>query len=72
MLRLWCFVHLQVHLKLPQEALMVRAFSELVRKVQGGEAPEQHWANIAVMTQKLVCAIQLSAENDCQNVQLSL
>ncbi|KAK9843185.1 hypothetical protein WJX74_008326 [Apatococcus lobatus] len=62
----------EVHLKLPQEAMMFKAFTELVRKVQAGEAPEQHWANISVMTQKIVCAIQLSAENDCQNVQLNL
>lgn len=63
---------LQVHLKLPQEAMMVKAFCDLVRKVQAGEAPDQHWPTIAVMTQKIVCAIQLSAENDCQSVQLSL
>ena len=62
----------QVHLQKPQEAMMVEAFTSLVRKVQDGGAPDQHWPTIAVMTQKVICAVQLSAENDCQSVQLSL
>ncbi len=63
---------MQVHLKKPQEAMMMEAFASLVRRIQKGDSPDEHWPTIAVMTQKIICAVQLSAENDCQSVQISL
>lgn len=57
-------------LQVPQEVHMWEAFAECIRKVQAGGSDAQHWARIAALTQKVVCAVERSAKDGCAAVKI--
>jgi predicted dehydrogenase len=58
------------NMEVPQETCMWETFADCVRSVQQGGKPVQYWSDIAVITQKVVCAIEQSAADGCKTVVL--
>ncbi|KAG5524512.1 hypothetical protein RHGRI_031243 [Rhododendron griersonianum] len=56
---------------LPQEALMVREFANLVGEIERkGLKPEKKWASISRKTQQVMDAVKASTERGCQPVEV--
>ena len=53
-----------------QETRMWETFADCSRAVQQGEKPDQHWSDIAQMTQKVLCAVEESALDGCSTKRL--
>lgn len=64
---LWC---LQVNLEVPQETRMWEDFIDCSREVLQGGSPNAHWSNIAMLTQKVICAVEQSAVNGCKTQKI--
>ena len=47
-------------------------FAECIYGIQDGKPPDEYWPKISAMTNKVVVAIQESAENDCKVIELHL
>ncbi|KAL3139098.1 hypothetical protein ABBQ32_005892 [Trebouxia sp. C0010 RCD-2024] len=59
-----------VNLDVPQEVRMWEDFTDCSRHVLQGEHPNAHWPNIALLTQKVVCAVEQSALDGCKTVKI--
>ena len=60
---------LQVYTDRPQETYMFETFAQCIYDIQAGKAPNTHWAKVSAMTNKVVIALQESADNDCKPVR---
>ena len=43
-------------------------FAQCIYDIQAGKPPNMHWAKVSSLTNKVVLALQESAENDCKPV----
>lgn len=57
-------------MEVPQETCMWETFVDCIRNVQQGGKPMSHWPDLAVLTQKVVCAVEQSAADGCKTVLL--
>ena len=62
--------HSQVPLDRPQETFMWEDFAECVYDIRAGKPPDESWARISILTNKVVVAVQESADNGCRPIQL--
>ena len=70
----WCncsyWKCLQVSLDVPQEVHMWEDFADCSKAIQDGGKPEKHWPEIAMLTQKVVCAVEQSASDGCKTKKI--
>ena len=43
-------------------------FAQCVYDIQAGKPPNTHWAKVSSLTNKVVVALQESAESDCKPI----
>ena len=60
---------MQVYTERPQETYMWENFAQCIYDIQAGKPPNTHWSKVSSMTNKVVVALQESAENDCKPIQ---
>ena len=60
----------QVNLEVPQEVRMWEDFTDCSRVVSQGGSLNAHWPNIAMLTQKVICAVEQSALNGCRTQKI--
>lgn len=61
----------QVVLDRPQETFMWEHFAECVYGIQSGAPPDRSWPQQSAMCNKLCVAIEQSAQNGCQPIDVS-
>ena len=61
---------LQVSLDVPQEVRMWEDFADCSKAIKDGGKPEKHWPTIAMLTQKVVCAVEQSASDGCKTKKM--
>ena len=70
----WCnsssWKCLQVSLDVPQEVRMWEDFADCSKAIKDGGKPEKHWPTIAMLTQKVVCAVEQSASDGCKTKKM--
>ena len=62
----------QVYLDRPQETLMWEDFAECIYNIQAGKPPDEYWPRISALTNKVVVAVQESADNDCKLINFKV
>ncbi len=74
LLKEWCnssyWKCLQVSLDVPQEVRMWEDFADCSKAINDGGKPEKHWPTIAMLTQKVVCAVEQSASDGCKTKKI--
>lgn len=63
---------LKVHFPKPQEVSMLETFADCVQAIKDGGKADSLWPSVAVLTQKVLCAVLESAQQGCKEVTLSL
>ncbi|DBB02453.1 hypothetical protein WJX82_006460 [Trebouxia sp. C0006] len=59
-----------VSLDVPQEVRMWEDFADCSKAIKDGGKPEKHWPTIAMLTQKVVCAVEQSASDGCKTKKM--
>lgn len=60
----------QVLLDRPQETFMWEHFAEYIYCIRDGARPNKHWPAKAALTNKVVVAVERSAQNGCELINL--
>ena len=55
---------------MPQEVRMWEDFADCSKAVMKGGKPDKHWPEIAMLTQKVVCAVEQSASDGCKTKKI--